>query len=121
TVVDGAGYPTHLAGLAALTVQSTGSYTGTMTTAGASPATLAVSGVISGTGAPSSMTLTTTYNGRPLSIQARAVVDIVGDRGKTSPPTTVNNEYQGTVTLGNGASGAATLIDTSIMREYSFA
>jgi hypothetical protein len=121
TVVDAAGYPTRLAGLATLTVQDTGSYTGTMTTAGTNAATLAVSGVISGTGAPSSMTLATTYNGQPLAIQARAVVDVVGDRGKTSPLTTVDNEYQGTLTLGNGASGAVTLIDTSIMREYSFA
>src|SRR5207248_10567425 len=41
TVVDAAGYPTRLAGLAALTVQSTGSYTGTMKTAGTNAATLA--------------------------------------------------------------------------------
>ena len=121
TVIDAAGYPTRLAGLAALMVQDTGSFTGTMTTAGTNAAKLDVSGVISGTGATSSMTLMTTYGGQPLVLQARAVVDIVGDRGKTSPLTTVNNEYQGTLTLGNGASGAVTLIDTSIMREYSFA
>ncbi len=116
---NGAGYPVTLAGVASVNVDSTGSYSGTMTTVGTQPATLTVTGTVT----QDALSVFTTLNGTPLTINARGVVDRVYDRGKgnTLPATTLGLEYQGDVTAAGAVAGYVTAIDTSIMREYSFA
>ena len=116
---NGAGYPVTLAGVASVNVDSTGSYSGTMTTIGTQPATLTVTGTIT----QGDMSLVTTLSGTPLTINARGVVDRVYDRGKgdTLPATTLGLEYQGAITANGAVAGYITAVDTSIMREYSFA
>lgn len=116
---DPAGRVVTFAGVASLNVSSSGSYTGTMTTIGTKPASLPVAGTI----ITPTMTLTTTLNGEPITITARNVQDRVYDRGSTNqlPATTNGLEYQGAITAGGQPSGYVTAIDTSIMREYSFA
>lgn len=107
------------AGVASINVSSSGSYTGTMSTVGANPATLQVSGVITSTG----LTLTTTLNGLNIAVAALNVQDRVYDRGRTNqlPATTNGLEFQGAITAHSAPAGYITAIDTSIMREYSVA
>ena len=117
SMVTASGSPMSLAGLASLTVTTTGQYTGTLVLAGPKPATLQVSGSISG----SNMTLATMVGSQPLSVTAHAVTDRLGDRGKDSPMTTAGNEFQGAAMLGATTTGWITVIDASIMRQYGFA
>jgi len=107
------------AGVANINVGSSGSYTGTMSTVGTTPAALQVSGVITSTG----LTMTTTLNGRGIAVAALNVQDRVYDRGRTNqlPPTTNGLEFQGAITANGAPAGYITAIDTSIMREYSIA
>jgi hypothetical protein len=117
SIVNAKGHPSLLVGLASISVESSGSYSGTLMTAGAKPATLKVTGTITGT----TMTLTTTLSGQDISVQALAVDEPIGDRGSASPVSTAGNEFRGTVMVGSSVAGYVQVIDTSIMREYSFA
>ncbi len=116
---NAAGGVSTLAGLATLSIASSGSYTGTLATAGSKPAMLNVAGTIKG----STMTLMTKIGGQNVSITARSVHEKVTDRGAqmSLPAMTDGMEYQGTIMVGSLASGFVTVVDTAIMRQYSFA
>lgn len=116
-IVNAKGHSSLLAGVASVSVESSGSYSGTLMTVGTKPANLHVTGTITGT----TMTLTTTLSGQDLSVQATAVDEPIGDRGASTPATTAGNEFRGTVMQGSSVVGYVQVLDSSVMREYSFA
>lgn len=117
SLMNAAGHPSLLAGVASINVDSSGAYSGTLTTAGTKPATLQVTGTYTTTG----MTLMTTWNGQALSVQAAPVVEPIGARGASTPSTTSGAEFRGAVMSGSSTVGYVTAFDASILREYSFA
>ena len=80
TLLSPSGTPSLLAGLAKLSVGSTGAYSGTLTMAGVAATSVVVTGTISGT-----MTLIAQLGGQSITLAARSVAAPVGDRGKSSP------------------------------------
>lgn len=116
SLLSSSGAPSMLVGLAALTVASTGTYTGTLTTGGTTPMKLDVSGTISGT-----MTLDTKLGATALSVSATSVNERIGNPSKAGPATLAGAEFRGDVMVNGALAGWVTAIDTSALREYSFA
>lgn len=105
-----------LVGLAQVSVDTTGVYSGTLTMGGTSPLTTTVTGTISGT-----MTLAGMIGGQQVSVTARPVNERIGNALSSGPKTTAGMEYQGDVQANATSIGSMTAIDTSILPEYSFA
>jgi len=133
TFLTAKGAPTLLAGLATTEVASTGAFSGTLTMAGPKPATPHISGMLTST----SMTATFRLGTQGISLQAIPEVETIGNPTKTGPKTTAGHAFLATVMTGAGSpamgssammtgmgapfAGLATIVETSIMSEYSLA
>jgi hypothetical protein len=110
------GTPSLLVGLANVSVDGTGAYSGTMTMGGTNPITATVTGIISST-----MTLSGMIGGQQMSVMARPVKERIGNPISSGPATTTGMEFQGDAEVNSTPLGYVTAIDTSILQNYSFA
>jgi hypothetical protein len=97
-------------------VGADGTYSGTLTLAGAKPATMPVVGFAGATG----MSLVSS-GAHALSVLARPATETISNGAANGATTTAGNEYRGTLVSADGLSGFVTVYDTSVLREYSFA
>jgi len=116
SLLDAKGTLSLLVGLAKVSVDSTGIYSGTLTMGGTSPITTTVTGTISTT-----MTLSGMISGQQVSVMARPVKEKIGNAISSGPKTTAGMEFLGDVMANSTSIGYMTAIDTSILPEYSFA